>query len=118
VVNGVLGRHLKSTGEDLRLGADRPKRLMKRVNKSFNYPASPGTQYKVAKAILPEPLPPRTPELLAFGRVSYDDLRPNMCRYTPTEEAPFFFCGEDPTRNPDFYDATYEYLKEIGLREI
>lgn len=26
--------------------------------------------------------------------------------------------SEDPTRNPDFYDATYEYLKEIGLREI
>jgi hypothetical protein len=26
--------------------------------------------------------------------------------------------SEDPTRNSDFYDATYEYLKEIGLREI
>lgn len=39
-------------------------------------------------------LPPRTPELLAKGRVSYDDLRPGTCRYTPNAEAPYFFCGE------------------------
>ncbi|MCD4785232.1 MAG: DUF2075 domain-containing protein [Candidatus Eremiobacteraeota bacterium] len=25
---------------------------------------------------------------------------------------------EDPTRNPDFYDPTYEYLKEIGFKII
>ncbi len=25
---------------------------------------------------------------------------------------------EDPTRHPAFYDSTYQYLKEIGLREI
>jgi hypothetical protein len=23
--------------------------------------------------------------------------------------------AEDPTRNPPFYDATFEYLKEIGF---
>ncbi len=26
--------------------------------------------------------------------------------------------SEDPTRNPKFYDQTYEYLKDIGLAEI
>ena len=25
---------------------------------------------------------------------------------------------EDPTRNPSYYDSTYEYLKEIGIKEI
>jgi len=25
---------------------------------------------------------------------------------------------EDPTRNPEFYDGTYNYLKEIGIQEI
>ena len=25
---------------------------------------------------------------------------------------------EDPTRNPAYYDSTYEYLKEIGIKEI
>jgi len=25
---------------------------------------------------------------------------------------------EDPTRNPAFYNGTYNYLKEIGLQEI
>ena len=25
---------------------------------------------------------------------------------------------EDPTRNPAYYDSTYEYLKEIGVKEI
>jgi hypothetical protein len=25
---------------------------------------------------------------------------------------------EDPTRLPEFYDGTYEYLKSIGIREI
>jgi hypothetical protein len=25
---------------------------------------------------------------------------------------------EDPTRLPEFYDGTYEYLKSIGLHEI
>ena len=25
---------------------------------------------------------------------------------------------EDPTRNPTYYDSTYEYLKEIGIMEI
>jgi hypothetical protein len=45
----------------------------------------------------PEGLPPRTPELLAKGRVAFDDLTPSMCRYTPSEDAPFFFCGEAVT---------------------
>lgn len=108
VVNGVLDRLLKSTGEDLRPGSDRPKRMVKRINKAFNSPARPGTQYSVAKAIVPEPLPPRTPELLAFGRVSYDDLRPNMCRYTPTEEAPFFFCGEATMHGKSWCRDCYE----------
>jgi DUF2075 family protein len=26
--------------------------------------------------------------------------------------------AEDPTRNPSYYDSTYEYLKEIGIKEI
>ena len=26
--------------------------------------------------------------------------------------------GEDPTRNPEFYNPTFEYLKEIGFKEI
>lgn len=46
------------------------------------------------KVFLVEPIPPRTPELLARGRVSWDDLRPFTCRYTPSEESPFLFCGE------------------------
>ena len=25
---------------------------------------------------------------------------------------------EDPTRNPDYYDYTFEYLKEIGFEII
>ena len=25
---------------------------------------------------------------------------------------------EDPTRLPEFYDGTYEYLKSIGIEEI
>ena len=25
---------------------------------------------------------------------------------------------EDPTRNPEYYDSTYEYLKEIGIQII
>lgn len=25
---------------------------------------------------------------------------------------------EDPTRNPEFYDGTYEYLKQLGVKEI
>jgi hypothetical protein len=25
---------------------------------------------------------------------------------------------EDPTRSPAYYDSTYEYLKEIGIKEI
>ena len=25
---------------------------------------------------------------------------------------------EDPTRNPEYYDSTYEYLKDIGVKEI
>jgi len=25
---------------------------------------------------------------------------------------------EDMTRNPEFYDSTYEYLKELGLQCI
>ena len=25
---------------------------------------------------------------------------------------------EDPTRTPAYYDSTYEYLKEIGIKEI
>ena len=25
---------------------------------------------------------------------------------------------EDPTRLPDFYDGTYEYLKSLGIDEI
>ena len=25
---------------------------------------------------------------------------------------------EDPTRNPEFYDSTFEYLKEIGFTVI
>jgi hypothetical protein len=25
---------------------------------------------------------------------------------------------EDPTRRPAYYDSTYEYLKEIGVKEI
>ena len=25
---------------------------------------------------------------------------------------------EDPTRLPDFYDGTYEYLKSLGIKEI
>ena len=25
---------------------------------------------------------------------------------------------EDPTRNPDFYDSTFEYLKKIGFKVI
>ena len=34
------------------------------------------------------------------------------CRLTP-EGFP-----EDPTRLPEFYDGTYEYLKSLGLEEI
>ena len=41
-----------------------------------------------------DPIPPRTPELLALGRVSWDDISAGQCRYTPNEEAPYFFCGE------------------------
>jgi len=25
---------------------------------------------------------------------------------------------DDPTRNPDYYDCTYEYLKEIGFEVL
>jgi hypothetical protein len=25
---------------------------------------------------------------------------------------------EDPTRNPTYYDLTYEYLKEIGIKTL
>ncbi len=27
-------------------------------------------------------------------------------------------CNEDITRQPKFYDGTYNYLKQIGLEEI
>ena len=25
---------------------------------------------------------------------------------------------EDPTRNPVYYDSTYEYLKGLGIKEL
>ncbi len=88
-VNAVLDRargngELTSEYEEVKAKAG----VKKRVNYAFVGQQGPGT---------PEGLPPRTPELLARGRVSYDDLGPKMCRYTPSEEAPFLFCGEAVT---------------------
>jgi len=56
------------------------------------------------------PLPPRTPELLAKAKVSYEALKPSMCQYTPNEEAPFFFCGEAAMPRKSWCKDCYERI--------
>lgn len=46
-------------------------------------------------------LPPRTPELLARGRIVFEDLTPGACRYTPSENQPFLYCGEPAQLQPN-----------------
>lgn len=98
-VNGVIDR---AREQALLPKAESVVPLKRRVNYAFvgNF-SGPGK---------PEGLPPRTPELLSRGRVSYDALGHGMCRYTPSEEAPFFFCGEAVTDHRSWCNDCYENI--------
>lgn len=84
VVNGVVARArysgLIESRKECEVGRNGSSRIPTRL-----YP--PGSFVK------PSSLPPRTPELLARGKVLWVDLEPRGCRYTPTEEPPYLYCG-------------------------
>jgi hypothetical protein len=90
VVAGVLFRARKA-GVRCPPANDVPKSWKSAQNRSNSAYSPFGF---VPQGLELQPIPPRTPELLAKGKVSWDDLKPSMCRYTPNEDAPFFFCGE------------------------
>lgn len=100
-VNGVIDR----AREHGLLPPDWDKtkpRITKRVNYGFIGPyTGPGK---------PEGLPPRTPELLSRGRVPHDQLAIGGCRYTPSEEAPFLFCGEAVTNQSSWCNHCYQNI--------
>lgn len=60
--------------------------------------------------LMTHPIPPRTPELLARGRVSWDDLDQFMCRYTPSEDSPFKFCGEPVMAHSNWCRDCYDNI--------
>lgn len=107
-VNGVIDR-AREQGLLPQAVEYLPNRGPKKVNYRFVGPYSgPGK---------PEGLPPRTPELLAKARVSYDALKQGMCKYTPSEEGPFFFCGEAVTTHRSWCNDCYENIIRRPITE-
>lgn len=58
----------------------------------------------------PEPLPPRTPELMVKARVPWESVGELMCRYTPSEESPFMFCGEPVMAHSSWCQDCYDRI--------
>lgn len=110
-VNGVIDRakehgELTSEYEEVKPIGTKNR---KKVNYGFVGPYSgPGK---------PDGLPARTPELLIKGRVSYDALQQGMCKYTPSEEGPFFFCGEAVTSHRSWCNDCYENIIKRPITE-
>jgi hypothetical protein len=57
-----------------------------------------------------QPIPPRTPELLAKGKVTFEQLTSNGCRYTPNEDGPFLFCGEAVSPGKSWCQDCYDRI--------